>query len=388
MNFMSAPKQFGGLRIKTFQAGQGLGDNPGQFAWRIPRQMGRGQYTGNAGCGIALLAGGAAYFAWRSVWLALGVIAGLSLLLEAARDRYNLRRLRAQALEADPRESSLRPPDARLRQLQKRPVAGRELAALALDPAAAGVTALIFDDIVDGRSVKALNPLLLASHRLPALEHLCLGDIPLVETELNWLALPHDDLSELLAAFPQLRELRIYGRFAISPCAHGQLRGFVNRSLELTSSGVRGLLDCDLPQLEELELWTGDPTYWDTDLDLEDFQRLWTAPFPRLRRLGLCNSMLTDDLVAELVKSPLLGQLEELDLSLGTLSDEGARLLLECPAVRNLRRLDLRHHFVSSDLVAQLDSLPLDVLVDEGIEPGPSMRDEEGRPIRYCAVQE
>jgi hypothetical protein len=48
--------------------------------------------------------------------------------------------------------------------------------------------------------------------------------------------------------------------------------------------------------------------------------------------------------------SPILGRLEALDLSEGTLTDEGAQVLLDTPGFRELKRLDLHHHFMSEDM--------------------------------------
>jgi hypothetical protein len=68
-----------------------------------------------------------------------------------------------------------------------------------------------------------------------------------------------------------------------------------------------------------------------------------------------------DAVARAVVESPLLGRLEVLDLSLGNLTDVGAEALLASPAVRNLKKLDLHHHFITPPFVAQLKKLPVEV---------------------------
>ena len=50
--------------------------------------------------------------------------------------------------------------------------------------------------------------------------------------------------------------------------------------------------------------------------------------FPKLTQLGLKDSDKTEELIYEFANSPLLDRLETLDLSKGTLTDEGMGILL------------------------------------------------------------
>ena len=103
--------------------------------------------------------------------------------------------------------------------------------------------------------------------------------------------------------------------------------------------------------------------------------------FPRLTFLGLCDSHLADPIAAALAASPLLRRLQTLDLSLGTLSDEGAQALLSSTHLAGLRRLDAHHHYCSGAMMARLKALPLDVDVSEP-------EDEKNYDGRYVAVGE
>jgi len=73
-----------------------------------------------------------------------------------------------------------------------------------------------------------------------------------------------------------------------------------------------------------------------------------------------------------------------LDLSLGTLTDEGASALLDSPAIARLEKLDVHHHFCSEEMTAKLQSLGVEVDASEREKP-----DIYGDEVwRYVAVGE
>lgn len=104
--------------------------------------------------------------------------------------------------------------------------------------------------------------------------------------------------------------------------------------------------------------------------------------FPKLKYLGLRNSEITDDIAGVIINSPIIQQLETLDLSLGTLSDEGAKALMKLPQDAKLKRLDLHRHFLSTAMIKQLKSLPFSLNVAEQ----ETADDDEGG--RFVAVSE
>jgi hypothetical protein len=117
---------------------------------------------------------------------------------------------------------------------------------------------------------------------------------------------------------------------------------------------VKEVLALKLPALEHLELWLGTSGYGG-DTTVEDLEPLLSGGlFPKLRKLGLRDSEIADDIAGVLSKSPLVERLSELDLSLGTLSDVGAQALLACPALKKLSTLDLHHHYCTQDMMIQL----------------------------------
>ena len=106
---------------------------------------------------------------------------------------------------------------------------------------------------------------------------------------------------------------------------------------------------------------------------------------PALRELGLCNSAFADELAGVLGKCPVLRQLRVLDLSKGTLSDDGARALLaSAAAFAHLERLDLTENYLGDEMQAAVAKLCPDVRADDQREA-----DEDGDEVyRYPAVGE
>ncbi|WP_106399702.1 STM4015 family protein [Actinocorallia populi] len=202
----------------------------------------------------------------------------------------------------------------------------------------------------------------------PALTALFFGEILEQESgRISWIA--PTDVSPLLAAFPGLSEFVVRGgdvmvfgtadggkrtyRLAWNTPRHDRLRRLTLQTHRLDPAVARGVLACELPALEHLELYLGAE---DGDgPSPEDLAPLLTGvPFPALRSLGLRNAQDTDALVAALADAPLTGRLTALDLSLGTLGDKGAQILLDAPVYRGLEHLDLHHHYLSEAMADRL----------------------------------
>lgn len=123
---------------------------------------------------------------------------------------------------------------------------------------------------------------------------------------------------------------------------------------------VRGVLDSELPSLERLDLWLGVSEYGG-DADVADLAPLLSGTrFPALHHLGLRNSEVENEIAAAVASAPLVARLRTLDLSCGTLGDEGAAALLEGQPLTQLDALDLHHHFLTE---------PMERRVTEALEP-------------------
>ncbi|MEU5882552.1 hypothetical protein [Spirillospora sp. NPDC047279] len=196
----------------------------------------------------------------------------------------------------------------------------------------------------------------------PALRALFFGEVVVRETRLiSWI--PQADVSALLAVFPRLAEFAVRGadamtlkvggertafRLAWNVPRHAGLRRLTFQTHRLDPEVVRGVLGSALPNLERLELFLGDGAA------PEDLAPLLAGAFPALSHLGLRNAGDTDALVAALSGAPVTAGLASLDLSLGTLTDKGAQMILDTPAFHGLGRLDLHHHYMSEGMTGRL----------------------------------
>lgn len=205
----------------------------------------------------------------------------------------------------------------------------------------------------------------LIARRLPALKALFVGDMTFEDSEMSWII--QSDYAPLLAAYPNLEVLRIRGttQLALPKLALPKLRELAIESGGLPSALVATIADSSLPALKKLELWLGDDGYG-FDGDLATYQQLLARIQPqRLEYLGLRNSQISDQLAVWLAQQSWLGSLHTLDLSMGTLGDDGAKALLASPYLRGLKVLDVRHHYISDAVVAKLKTLPLTLEIDE-----------------------
>lgn len=254
-------------------------------------------------------------------------------------------------------------------------------------------------------SERVVESFVMYHERLPRLKALFIGDVTYEECEMSWI--DQSDMAPIFLTYPNLEHFGVRG---IDGLRFGGLRHDHLRSFTLESGGtpVR-LLDeikaAHLPQLVDFELWTGDEHYgWDGELeDLLPF--INGEIFPHLTRLAIPNSELSDEVASALSESPLFEQLEAIDLSLGTLSDEGALALLNHPLMRlnlhgqqllplmpdalpsrlRLKSLDIHHHYCTPPVIRDLVAL-----AKYGIQVDVSdVRDEEDYDEdRYVAVGE
>lgn len=161
------------------------------------------------------------------------------------------------------------------------------------------------------------------------------------------------------------------------------LKHLALRTGSLTKTDLGQLWTLKAPKLESLELWFGDPNYGASGGTGDLTQLLSGSLFPGLKHLGLMNAMFTDKLPELLAKSKVLPKLESLDLSLGTMSDDGlAAMLKHQKAFAHLSVLNLERNGLSPEAVKKTRGLAKTVKASE--------QDEErvSKERRYPAVGE
>jgi hypothetical protein len=260
------------------------------------------------------------------------------------------------------------------------------VAALLADPNVGRLTKLVigwWGGEYGTSSAVVVEPLVAARKKLSGLTGLYVGDIIRPEQEISWIV--QSDLLPLWKAFPKLEQLQVRGGGGLrfGTIRHNALRSLVVETGGLPREVVAEVTRAKLPALEHLELWLGTEMYGG-NATVADIQPILAAKgFPRLKSLALRNCEWADLLARTVAEAPILEQLDTLNLSLGTLGDEGARALLTAARIRKLKKLDLHHHFLSTDMMMALQQLPLTVDVSGQTEPLPGPGHE-----RYVAVSE
>ncbi|MVN86336.1 hypothetical protein GO986_06115 [Deinococcus sp. HMF7620] len=193
-----------------------------------------------------------------------------------------------------------------------------------------------------------------AAPRFPELRVLYLNDISAEEHEVSWIN--NTDLSPLVMAFPGLTHLGIRGgnNLELPALSLPALDTLTIEAGGLSAEVVRQVLTADLPALRHLELYLGTEDYGATNSADDLTPILDGTQFPRLTYLGLKNSDHQDQIAQLLVAAPVTQRLEVLDLSMGVLTDEGGRALLDNPALGHLKKLDLAFNWLSDEVRDQL----------------------------------
>jgi uncharacterized protein (TIGR02996 family) len=221
----------------------------------------------------------------------------------------------------------------------------------------------------------------LAEHTVPTVRLLHLGDFSYPEEcEMSWFEV--GDLDELWRALPRLRWLITQGNITASAIEHAALERLEVRTGGLPRDAARAIAQATTPALHHLEVWYGSSGYG-AGASIDDVAPLLARrDLPALRHLGLRNCEFVDAIVEALPGSPLLGQLEVLDLSMGTFYDDTARALLaHADAFRHLRRIDVSRSWLGERAIAALRGLGPEIVADH--QQGDGMEDH-----RYVAVGE
>jgi hypothetical protein len=218
--------------------------------------------------------------------------------------------------------------------------------------------------------------------RLSGLRSLFVGDLTGEECEISWIN--QADITALIEAFPALERLWIRGGTGLGmrPVRHEGLRELIFQSGGLPAGVVRAVGASDLPHLTHLELWLGVDQYGG-DARADDLAPILAGrSLPALTYLGLRNAEVAEEIAAAVAAAPIVARLTDLDLSMGVLGDTGAETLLAGQPLTHLRKLDLSHHFMSTETAQRVvDELP-------GVEVDVSDPQKEEEWGRYTAVSE
>lgn len=254
---------------------------------------------------------------------------------------------------------------------------------LAASPIAGEIRELIIGQFVTDygeNSQELVQKLISLKDKFKNLAALFIGDMTYEECEISWIN--QSDMSPLLNAYPQLEHFQVRGgeELRFSNLQHDNLKTLIVETGGLHPAALKDIMTAKLPRLERLDIWLGSENYG-FDSSVEDLRPVISGNlFPALRHLGLMDSEIQDEIAIAVCKSPILKQLDVLDLSMGTLGDEGALALLNCPDIKRLSYLNLRHHFMSDDMMARLKALGININMEE--------QEKEDDGYRYIDVSE
>jgi hypothetical protein len=260
---------------------------------------------------------------------------------------------------------------------------------LSNDPNAGKLEALVigmWNEPYDESSSSIVDALVEAKNRFTNLKALFIGDMSGEDCEISWII--QSDISPILRAYPNLEILQVRGGTHLAfnpPVRHDNLKALVVETGGLSRVTVDEICSMNLPALQHLEIWFGSSNYGG-DAWIENVKPiLEDLIFPNLNYLGLCNSEFSDEIAHAVVYSPLLDSLSILDLSMGTLGNDAAQVLLDCPKINNLDTLILDDNFLSQETVEKFSKLELEVFSEE-------QKEEESEDYyingRYCSVAE
>ncbi|MFE7980354.1 STM4015 family protein [Streptomyces shenzhenensis] len=254
----------------------------------------------------------------------------------------------------------------------------------------------IWDDPEDTDPSEVIDALLAVRDRLPGLRSVFLGDITDRECKLSRIS--QTDVTPLLAGFPALEEFGVRAgegiemgevlRLRFPALRHDSLRRLIVECSGLPADVVRGVGASELPALEHLELWLGGSEYG-ADWEVADLEPILSGTrLPRLRHLALRNSEIQDEVAAAVASAPVVGRLEVFDLSLGTLSDDGAAALLGGGPLTHLKKLNLHHNYLSEPFRQRIRQAlePAGVEMDLDQDDAEEHEEDDGTIFRHiCA---
>lgn len=179
------------------------------------------------------------------------------------------------------------------------------------------------------------------------------------------------NIGPIWARVPNLQTLEIEtGELEVGEMVAPALERAIFITGGLTPSCARGIATAQMPNIQHLEIYYGDPNYGG-DATIEDVQPLLErADLTKLRYLGLKNSMFANDIARLVGNAKVIRTLETLDLSLGTMTDEGAKSLAEtASSFAHLQTLDLRRNFLTPAGIELVKNLCPSVLTDGQEQP-------------------
>lgn len=241
------------------------------------------------------------------------------------------------------------------------------------DPELPGLEEIVigsWGDSWEGSAQDILDAMVEHKEKFSHIKSLFVGDMDFEECEVSWII--QGNYEKLLEAMPQLEKLVIKGSTDLEL---GKMELEHLESLEIICGGlpvevIQSVRDAKLPALRSLRLYIGIEDYGFSG-DIDDIKDLLEkSDFPKLESLAICDSEIQDEITEVVLQSKYMKQIKRLELSMGSLTDQGGQKLLDqLPGFPNIQELDVHYHYLSDDMMEKLEKLPMDVDVEEQNEP-------------------
>ena len=194
------------------------------------------------------------------------------------------------------------------------------------------------------------------------------------------------NLAKLWKGVPDLRVIEVEsGEFEVGKMVAPALERAVFITGGLSDSCGRAIAKAVMPNIRHLEIYYGSDDYGAT-CSIKDVRPLLArTDLPQLEYLGLENAEFSNEIAKALKKAPVLASVKTLDLSQGTLNDEGAQALVAAKdALKHLECLDLSDNFLSDEGIRAVEGLCKKVITSDQDEPD----DWDGELHYYVSVAE
>lgn len=241
------------------------------------------------------------------------------------------------------------------------------------DPELSGLEEIIigsWGDPWEGSAQDILDAMVEHKEKFSHIKSLFVGDMNFEECEVSWII--QGNYENLLEAMPQLEHLVIKGSTDLEL---GKVQLEHLEALEIICGGlplevIQSIRDAKLPALKSLRLYIGIDDYGFSGSidDIKDL--LEKSDFPKLESLAICDSEMQNEITEVVLQSKYMKQIKRLELSMGSLTDEGGQKLVDqLPGFPNIQELDVHYHYLSDDMMEKLENLPIEVNVNEQNEP-------------------
>ncbi len=172
------------------------------------------------------------------------------------------------------------------------------------------------------------------------------------------------NLAKMWKAVPNLRTLDIEsGEFDVGKMVAPKLEKARFITGGLSKSCGKNIATATMPNIKHLEIYYGTDEYGGDCTIKEVKPLLDRTDLPKLEYLGLKNSEFQNEIAKALPTAKILKQLKTLDLSLGTMTDEGAEAMAaHADAFSHLEVLDLTRNFLTKKGIAAVKKLAKKVI--------------------------